>query len=144
MTGNHYSPIINKAMTQLSKHHQELNERGEGKCSVPMWSGGIPSGFCDAPAYSNHKGGKYFNDPYTGERVFIDGTYGGYVPALACPAHGGHTKEKRLNLCDYCSKHIAECDGKPLFGIGKGNDNVYQCEQFNPPTHETPPHVIQP
>ena len=23
----------------------------EGKCSVPMWSGGAPSGFCDEPAF---------------------------------------------------------------------------------------------
>jgi hypothetical protein len=62
-------------MSRLSNHHQELNAEGIGKCSVPMWSGGCPAGFCDMDAY--------------GERV--NNRYDGYVPALACPIHGGPT-----------------------------------------------------
>jgi len=46
-------------MSTLSEHHKKLNERGEGKCSVPMWCGGLPAGFCDQPAYSNHKGANW-------------------------------------------------------------------------------------
>lgn len=117
-------------MSTLSEHHQQLNERGEGKCSVPMWSGGVPNGFCDNVAYSNHKGGKYWIHPQTNEKVFTDGTYAGYVPALACVIHGGKTKEQAVNLCDKCEKCIADCDGNPKFGIGKGNDNVFECDNF--------------
>lgn len=119
-------------MSTLSEHHKKLNERGEGKCSVPMWSGGCPDGFCDNTAYSNHKGGAYWNHPRTGERVFVDGTYGGYVPALACPGHGGRTKQEAVNLCSNCTKCIADCDGNPQFGTGKGNDNVFECDAFCP------------
>lgn len=61
-------------MAQLWKHHKELDENGVGKCSVPMWSGACPAGFCDADAY--------------GPRVDRN-VYDGYVPALACPSHGG-------------------------------------------------------
>jgi len=92
-------------MATLSKHHSELNERGEGKCSVPMWSSGCPSGFCDEPAYSRHKGGQYFERH--GRRFYLNGAFDGYVPALACVSHGGKTKEEVLNLCQYCSKCIA-------------------------------------
>lgn len=116
-------------MSRLSKHHEELTN-GVGKCSVPMWSGGCPSGFCDKPAYSGHRGGKYFVHPSTGKRIFFNGAYGGYVPALACPGHGGKTKEEALNLCSYCSKCIADCDNNPKFGCGKGDDNVCECDHF--------------
>lgn len=69
-------------MACLSPHHKELNEQGEGKCSVPMWCQGVPAGFCDRSAYG----------PQTpeGRRQ-----YDGYVPALACPGHGGPAKATR-------------------------------------------------
>ncbi len=54
---------------RLSNHHMELNEQGEGKCSVPMWIGGIPAGFCDRPAF--------------GVSANPD------APFLACQCHGG-------------------------------------------------------
>lgn len=38
-------------MSTLQQHHKILNEAGVEKCSVPMWSGGSPAGFCDADAY---------------------------------------------------------------------------------------------
>lgn len=117
-------------MGTTSRHHQQLNEKGEGKCSVPMWQMGLPSGFCDNTAYSKHKGGKYYNDPYTGERRYLNGAYSGYVPALACPTHGGKEKHEILNLCDYCKHHPAECKSNPKFGTGK--DNVYECDVFEP------------
>ena len=121
-------------MAKSSKHHEELNEKGEGKCSVPMWCDGLPSGFCDKVAYSKHKGGKYYIHPYTNEYVYFDGTYGGYVPALACPTHGGKTKEECVHLCANCSKCIDDCDGDPKFGTGLGNDNVFECDNFIPKT----------
>lgn len=76
-------------MSVLQKHHKELTADGVGKCSVPMWSGGSPAGFCDADAYGER--------PYSPERMNYcagrmmrdDGRYSGYVPGLACPCHGG-------------------------------------------------------
>lgn len=78
-------------MANMSKHHRELTN-GVGKCSVPMWMGGCPAGFCDKPAFGHRpepKRGETFRDVYTGETVRMDGKYNGYVPGLACPAHGG-------------------------------------------------------
>ena len=119
-------------MSTLSTCHKVLTN-GVGKCSVPMWMGGFPACFCDEPAYGEFRtDGYYYTDPNTGARKYTDGRYGGYVPALACPIHGGPEKIKVLNLCDHCSQSIPECDGKPEFGTGKGNDNVYQCGQFKP------------
>lgn len=74
---------------RLSKHHEELNELGEGKCSVPMWSMGAPAGFCDQPAYGVRPPCREFFNIYTQDMRREDGRYSGYVPALACPGHGG-------------------------------------------------------
>ncbi len=65
-------------MSCISEHHVVLTN-GVGKCSVPMWSNEMPAGFCDEPAY-----GKVINRDI----------YKGYVPSLACPAHGGPTKQE--------------------------------------------------
>ncbi len=66
---------------RMMPYHHTLDENGVGKCSVPMWSGGLPAGFCDEPAYGTQT--------VEGER-----RYPHYVPALACPAHGGPNKPK--------------------------------------------------
>jgi hypothetical protein len=75
-------------MSRLSNHHRELNECGEGKCSVPMFAGGGPAGFCDKPAFGTRP-----NAPITtrwdGFSYRDDGLYAGYVPGLACRMHGG-------------------------------------------------------
>lgn len=68
-------------MAQMSKHHQELTA-GVGKCSVPMWSNGLPDGFCDAPAYGEQTAA-YRAD------CRLTGLCPSYAPGLACPAHGG-------------------------------------------------------
>lgn len=62
-------------MASCSEHHKVLTN-GVGKCSVPMWAGGCPAGFCDNPAYGEptEEGRKRYN---------------GYVPHLACFYHGG-------------------------------------------------------
>jgi hypothetical protein len=64
-------------MAQLGKNHVQLID-GVGCCSVPMWSCGVPAGFCDNPAY--------------GERI-NKRAWDGYCPALACVAHGGPTRD---------------------------------------------------
>jgi hypothetical protein len=75
-------------MGTLSEHHKVLNEFGEGKCSVPMWCGGGPADFCDKPAYGDPPPGKTIRR-WDGHLYREDGLYAGYVPALACPMHGG-------------------------------------------------------
>ncbi len=78
-------------MSKLQKHHTEMTN-GIGKCSVPMWSEGSPSGFCDEPAYGFRPDCALFRDAYTGEICRFDRRYNGYVPGLACPVHGGPQK----------------------------------------------------
>jgi len=67
-------------MACLLNHHKVLNEAGEGKCSVPMWQGGMPAGFCDIVAY--------------GRQEPKQRRYDGYCPALACYGHGGPLERK--------------------------------------------------
>ena len=74
----------------LTSKHQTLDENGRGLCSVPMWMMGCPAGFCDEEAYSERpEPPYYYKDGRTGQRRRGDCRYDGYVPALACPAHGG-------------------------------------------------------
>lgn len=78
-------------MTCTSRHHHELTN-GVGKCSVPMWMGGCPAGFCDEPAYGVYiEGPRYAQGPKRGER--LDNKYNGFVSGLACPRHGGPEKD---------------------------------------------------
>lgn len=73
---------------RLSEQHELLDDEGRGKCSVPMWSGGCPAGFCDREAYGNRPEGKEVTR-WDGHTYRLDGRYAGYIPALACPLHGG-------------------------------------------------------
>lgn len=88
-------------MASLSEHHKTLTN-GAGKCSVPMWSGGCPDGFCNRAAYGNYIPGPMFRDAWTGERRRLDGKYSGYVPALACEMHGGPAAPHLGDPCQYC------------------------------------------
>jgi hypothetical protein len=68
------------AMSELSPHHKTLTD-GVGKCSKPMWRNGLDAGFCDEPAYGAQQRGSQ-------EWIMM------YVPALACPGHGGPKRPK--------------------------------------------------
>jgi hypothetical protein len=78
-------------MSRTSEWHEKLTD-GVGKCSVPMWMGGVPAGFCDKPAY-----GKQEKDQYRYGNWYDRGSYrewiAGYCGGLACYGHGG-PKEK--------------------------------------------------
>ncbi len=87
----------------MSKHHQELNDLGEGKCSVPMWSMGGPAGFCDKPAYGVRPPGKQFYNIHTQEMLREDGRYAGYVPGLACVGHGGPAIRSFMDGDQWCA-----------------------------------------
>lgn len=71
---------------QTSKCHEEPNEQGYGKCSVPMWSVYGPAGFCDEPAYGKQEPGqrRYGEWSRAWGRWFA-----GFCSGLACHAHGG-------------------------------------------------------
>lgn len=89
-------------MSRMSKHHEELNEQGEGKCSVPMWGGGCPAGFCDRPAYGERPECREIRYA-DGSLHRTDGKYDGYVPGLACPAHGGPTYRAFMDGTAWCA-----------------------------------------
>jgi hypothetical protein len=35
-----------------------------------------------------------------------------------------------VNLCDSCKNVFAECNANPRFGTGKGNDYVFDCDEY--------------
>ena len=88
-------------MSEKNDPHFKL-ANGVGKCSVPMWMGGLPCGFCDRPAYGKRAPGETWRDAWTGERRRFDGKYNGYVPGLACEAHGGPPPRHFGDPCEYC------------------------------------------
>lgn len=74
------------------------------KCSVPMWQGGCPAGTCDNEAYGYRPQGKT-HTRWDGHQYRDDGRYPGYVPGLACPAHGGPTLPEvahKGDPCEFC------------------------------------------
>ncbi len=73
---------------RMQECHRKLDKDGRGKCSVPMWSNGCPDGFCEEDAYGQRPEGETYRDA-SGRIHRHDGLYDGYVPGLACPAHGG-------------------------------------------------------
>ena len=76
-------------MAICSEHHKKLTN-GKGKCSVPMWRNGVPAGFCDNDAFGfRPKPKKVINSRTHLIEFDHEGRYAGYVPGLACPAHGG-------------------------------------------------------
>lgn len=75
---------------ELCEYHKELDENGEGKCSVPMWRNSMPAGFCDRIAYGYPE--------FTQRRYGIFDQEGkwcaGYSSGLVCYAHGGPEKKQ--------------------------------------------------
>lgn len=72
-----------------------------GKCSVPMWMGGMPAGTCDKDAYGKRPPGKVYRR-WDGCEYRADGKYPGYVPELACPQHGGPKLSEVAHQGDPC------------------------------------------
>jgi hypothetical protein len=90
-------------MRTNERHRKVVN--GLGLCSVPMWCGGLPAGFCDKPAYGTRPAGKGWRDPSTGEIHRFDGKYNGYIPGLACRSHGGPSLSEvshKGDPCEHC------------------------------------------
>ncbi len=73
-------------MPDYLKHHKELNEDGEGRCSVLMWAGGMCNGMCNKVAYGLPEGRK------EGYDRLCD------VPFLACHMHGGPEHNKIIAI----------------------------------------------
>lgn len=101
---------------RLSEHHKQL-VNGKGQCSLPMYYGYGNECFCDEPAfgYSLPRGKEYWNRR-TNEWIRWDGKYNGYVPALACVAHGGPTfieVAHQENPCKYCGITVGDPDVEP-------------------------------
>lgn len=103
-------------MASTLKHHHELMN-GVGKCSVPMWVGGCPSGFCDEPAYGERPRCEEFSNYAAGRRVRVDGKYNGYIPGLACQAHGGPPPRHFGDPCAYCGTPHDDVKPGPCPGL---------------------------
>ena len=79
-----------------------MDEEGRGLCSVPMWRMGLPFGFCDEEAYGERPPGRT-HVRWDGYEYRDDGLYAGYVPALACPGHGGPKSRVFKDGDQYCA-----------------------------------------
>ena len=93
-------------MNTTHKDHQKLNEHGIGSCSVPMWMGmgDAPAGFCNKDAYGVRPESRMYHNYCRGGRLQReDGRYDGYVPALACPCHGGPRSRVFKDGDAYCA-----------------------------------------
>lgn len=88
-------------MSRISEHHRTLTN-GVGKCSVPMFRMGCPDGFCDRPAYGERPYCRPVWSAGHGRYIRPDGRYDGYVPALACVAHGGPEPRHFGDPCVHC------------------------------------------
>jgi hypothetical protein len=84
-----------------------------GKCSVPMWMGGGPAGFCDQPAFGERSDAPTHRR-WDGYEWRDDGRYPGYVPALACPQHGG-------------PQLVMQQDGNAWMAALPGFTNLQEC-----------------
>lgn len=81
----------------------KLNADGIGRCSVPMWMNGCPSGHCDEPAYGERPVCRQWYNAYSGDMMREDGRYSGYVPDLACSMHGGPTSRVFMDGNAWCA-----------------------------------------
>lgn len=86
---------------RCSQHHETVGPNG--RCSVPMWAGGCPAGFCDEPAYGKPPKSEMRRDGWTGRQYRLDSRYDGYVPALACAQHGGPVVEYKMDGNQWCA-----------------------------------------
>lgn len=73
----------------MAQTSEWMKKTFHGICSVPMWRGGFPDGFCGKPAFGPYIDGPKFRDAYTGRTARLDGKFDGFVPNLACPCHSG-------------------------------------------------------
>lgn len=89
-------------MSTLQTHHRETNADGVGRCSVPMWLGGSPAGFCDQPAYGERPD-TTVHRRWDGFEWRDDGRYTGYVPGLACVQHGGPDSRVFMDGSAWCA-----------------------------------------
>ena len=80
--------------TECQQEHQDAIDGVLGSCSVPMWANGCPAGTCDRKAYGVRPPSRMWMNYSAGRMMREDLRYDGYVPGLACPAHGGPTGEQ--------------------------------------------------
>lgn len=102
-------------MARLTSQHETLIN-GHAPCSVPMWMGGCPAGFCDRIAYGKQT--KEYLDRFR----FMDPRYGrpSYAPGFACHAHGGPSSHAELKVFQ---------DGNAWYAVRRdGFTNIQECD----------------
>lgn len=86
-------------MSTISEHHK-AKCGVDGKCSVPMWQGGLPGGFCDRPAYGEQYAEGNKHAPHWWSRRDRNGylidphNRKPYASSLCCDHHGGPSAEQ--------------------------------------------------
>jgi hypothetical protein len=82
---------------RASKEHTEIIAGRTGKCGVPMWQSGCPSGFCDREAYGQYSLLTPWRDtPYSA--------------GWRCNHHGGPAEDGVRIIVDGLTN-----DGRPMF-----------------------------
>jgi hypothetical protein len=91
-----------------------------GKCCVPMWMAGTPSGFCAEEAFGHQYPRQYLahkNIRYTVDRP-------PYCFGPCCPAHGGPDAGEPIIFQDGFTE-----DGKPMWcAVMPGFENLQESE----------------
>jgi hypothetical protein len=118
-----------EASSQSRIPNARLSWQG-GKCRVPMWSMGVPDGFCDAPAF-----GEQHPKAILYAQGYSDRNRVPYCHGPCCPAHGGPkedgfrffpdglTAEGRLMWCcvgpdfENLQESPAGFDGNPITAL---------------------------
>ncbi len=71
------------------QEHEDAIDGVLGRCSVPMWLGGCPAGTCGKRSFGERPHSRLWMNYAAGRTMREDLRYDGYVPGLACVAHGG-------------------------------------------------------
>ena len=118
-------------MASLTERHEKLIN-GHAPCSVPMWMGGCPAGFCDDIAYGKQT--KEYRDSFRGRDPRYDRP--AYAPAFACVGHGGPREHPELEVYRdgnaWCAVRregftdIQECDASFAASPAEAIDLFYQ------------------
>jgi len=92
-----------------------------GKCCVPMWMGGTPSGFCGEEAFGPQYPRQYFAEKVNA-RFLINNPP--YCFGPCCPAHGGPKQEDPIIFQDGLTEQ-----GRPMWcAVMPGFINLQESE----------------
>jgi hypothetical protein len=102
-------------MATMSEHHKRTTN-GVGRCSVPMWMGGLPAGFCDCEAFGRQTPEYLAQFKYM---TWPNAPRPAYASGLACPIHGGPAQFTRCDATDPFGNRCEEYAGHEKHSLTK-------------------------